>query len=937
MNTRFAFLLIRWDAFRTTTVKCIPVMVIGITVALTGFSVDRTWNGGGTSVNWNEDANWGGTKPASGDKVLFGGSAKLANTNDFIGYNIGGITFNSGAGTFTLGGNAITNTSHIINNSAALQTLNMGITLSAETWISGVSGPLNFGGQMNLNGQMVRVGYSSGAYKNIAFPGGVVGTTAGLLFYRGTNIVLNSTNTITITGYGFDIINSDCPVHVDLGASSSINAGSYPTYIRGGAGGPGTLSMSGGTYTTTDRISLGLTANQSGVLNIGGSAAVTVKYMFVCGQGTGTVNHTGGTLAVTDTSATYGFRMNDAVTSHGFGSYNLSGGELQGNTWYAPTDGTNGVFNFSGGTIRPYNINNSSFTIPLTLTGSNSVISSTDGGSIARTFIMSAPIGEAGGARDLTFAGTGTISLATNNVHSGVTTLAGGTLAIAHPMALKNSALNYTNGTVTFATGITSAQFGGLKGTGNLSLVNASNVGVALTVSNSATMTYGGVLSDNSKTGSLVKAGSGTLILTNTSTYIGGTTINNGILQLGDGVNNGAVNLSNLTNNSPIDGGLTFACPAGVTLANTLAGIGSIRIQSGSLTLGSSTNIHQFNNLPNNAAGIRTDIYAAGTGFKVNAGKTIIVTQLGIFDSGGNGLANAHNVYLYDNATGKNIATGNVASGTAAAYANGYRFVSLSTPMPLSAGAAALTNTVWGDATGNGDAWAYDPVTYDNGANGEVTYLTGRAGTTTNVYPGGYSGFTYTFATFKFYNPNADISLGALTTNSPVQIGPTGILNLSAGNQQVASLSDYGGGGVVTRSVAGAAALTLGANNGSSTFNGVIQDGNGILSVVKTGAGTQVLGGTNTYTGTTTVLNGTLSLTQPQCLSSNTAVIVSGDAKIDLSFTGINIVKSLTVNGELKVRNSLYSRRNLPAVFSGDGYLYVTDGARPKGTMIQVF
>jgi autotransporter-associated beta strand protein len=916
--------------------KCLPLLMIGITVALSGFSIDRTWTGGGTSANWNDSANWGGTKPASGDKVLFGGSTKLANTNDFIGYNIGGITFNSGAGAFTLGGNAITNTSHIINNSAALQTLNMGITLSAETWISGVSGPLNLGGSLTLNGQRIRVGYSGGATRNITFSGGVTGSSE-LMFYRGSNILFSGSNTISFSGV-LDISNGDCPVLVDFGTNNNINAGAYATYIRGGAGGPGALSISGGTYTTTDRIWLGpgVFTTQNGVLNIGGSAIVTVKYMMVCGNGTGTVNQTGGTLKVTDTS-NYGFYMNDNMNNHGYGIYNLSGGELQANYWHAPTDWTNGVFNFSGGTIRPYGINNSSFAIPLTLTGSNGVISSTDGGGIARTFIVSAPIGETGGARDLMLAGTGTISLATNNVHSGVTTLAGGTLSIAHPMALKNSALNYTNGTVTFATGITSAQFGGLKGTGNLSLVNASNAGVALTVSNSTTMTYGGVLSDNSKTGSLVKAGSGTLVLTNTSTYIGGTIINNGILQLGDGVNGGAINLSNLTNNSPVDGGLTFACPAGVTLGNTLVGSGSIRVQSGSLTLGSTTNIHQFNTLPNNAAGTRTDIFSAGTGFKVNAGKTIIVTQLGIFDSGGDGLANVHNVYLYDNATGKNIATGNVASGTAAAYANGYRFVALSTPMTLSAGAAALTNTVWGDATGNGDAWENATVTYDNGANSEVTYLTGRAGTP-NVYPGSYTGYTYTFATFKFYDPNADISLGALSTNSPLQIGPTGILNLIAGNQQVASLSDYGGGGgIVTRSMTGAATLTLGADNGSSTFSGVIQDGNGILSVVKTGAGTQVLGGTNTYTGTTTVLNGTLSLTQPQCLSSNTAVVVSGDAKIDLSFTGINSVKSLTVNGDLKVRNSFYSRRNLPAVFSGDGYLFVTDGALPKGTMIRVF
>ena len=54
--------------------------------------------------------------------------------------------------------------------------------------------------------------------------------------------------------------------------------------------------------------------------------------------------------------------------------------------------------------------------------------------------------------------------------------------------------------------------------------------------------------------------------------------------------------------------------------------------------------------------------------------------------------------------------------------------------------------------------------------------------------------------------------------------------------------------------------VTVGGKNGSSQFDGVIQDTatNGLIALTKTGTGTFTLTGTNTYGGTTTVNGGTL-------------------------------------------------------------------------------
>jgi fibronectin-binding autotransporter adhesin len=67
------------------------------------------------------------------------------------------------------------------------------------------------------------------------------------------------------------------------------------------------------------------------------------------------------------------------------------------------------------------------------------------------------------------------------------------------------------------------------------------------------------------------------------------------------------------------------------------------------------------------------------------------------------------------------------------------------------------------------------------------------------------------------------------------------------------------GAGTVLNSYA-AKTLTLGVADGSGTFNGVIQDGDGSISQVKAGSGTQVLGGLNSYTGPTVVSLGTLAV-----------------------------------------------------------------------------
>ena len=92
-------------------------------------------------------------------------------------------------------------------------------------------------------------------------------------------------------------------------------------------------------------------------------------------------------------------------------------------------------------------------------------------------------------------------------------------------------------------------------------------------------------------------------------------------------------------------------------------------------------------------------------------------------------------------------------------------------------------------------------------------------------------------------------------------VDDSGTLNLNGFNDTVNGLF---GGGTVTNGSATAATLTVGANGTTSAFYGRIQNGTttgaNAVNLTKTGPGTFTLLNNNSYTGTTTVSQGTLRL-----------------------------------------------------------------------------
>ena len=141
-------------------------------------------------------------------------------------------------------------------------------------------------------------------------------------------------------------------------------------------------------------------------------------------------------------------------------------------------------------------------------------------------------------------------------------------------------------------------------------------------------------------------------------------------------------------------------------------------------------------------------------------------------------------------------------------------------------------------------------------------------------------------------NGGAAVNLGA--SGSMPLTGNVSVQTLGTGNPNGATIS----GGTLPLNVFGdfGAALTRtflvndGATGDDLTITSAITDGSGLRSanVTKQGVGTLVYGGTaaNTYTGTTTVNEGTLALNKPAGVNAFAGALVIGDGNVPPAGTG---------------------------------------------------
>jgi len=147
----------------------------------------------------------------------------------------------------------------------------------------------------------------------------------------------------------------------------------------------------------------------------------------------------------------------------------------------------------------------------------------------------------------------------------------------------------------------------------------------------------------------------------------------------------------------------------------------------------------------------------------------------------------------------------------------------------------------------------------------------------------GTAGVTLAGGTLASTNGSSIANTVALTGNAAVaNLTVTGALTQTG--SRTLNLSGATLGAVNLSSTNTGQTLTAEVDSGSSTINGVIANGGtGAGALTKTGAGTLVLGGANTYTGGTTVSDGTLQLGASNRLADTGSVSIGASGTLNLN------------------------------------------------------
>ncbi len=300
--------------------------------------------------------------------------------------------------------------------------------------------------------------------------------------------------------------------------------------------------------------------------------------------------------------------------------------------------------------------------------------------------------------------------------------------------------------------------------------------------------------------------------------------------------------------------------------------------------------------------------------------------------------ANLNNAFLQRLAPTTNTFTiyANNAGSSSALDLTGFPNASLATWDSPGTQSFAFTGTITpGNSTYRfGGARAGNYVNLNNansltGANGLVV----TAGKVRLISSNNFTGDTFVNATnagVLYLCDNLSLQNSAIDTASTGKIDLSGARPPSAAATPVTAPVIGGLKGstniatVFNTTYSAVTSLTLNPGAGKShTYSGVISNGTAGMTLTKSGPGIQVLSGVNTYTGPTTVTQGTLALGQPS-LSELATVTVNSGAVLALNFSGESVLRNLVLNGVTQGLG-IYNSANGAPFLTGTGSIRVID------------
>jgi fibronectin-binding autotransporter adhesin len=510
-----------------------------------------------------------------------------------------------------------------------------------------------------------------------------------------------------------------------------------------------------------------------------------------------------------------------------------------------------------------------------------------------------------GTATQLVFGGAGPTALAagatifTNNDIAGTFSLNKFDFTYSGPASGAQPTVTVSGNPLQFVSNGATTPTMNLNGTGTVKpLLTVSN-NIVLTNNLSITGSSDGILSGViSGAGNLTKTGAGTLTLSNTnSTYSGTLTVQSGTLkidtannassngELGNSANSVILGGSGTTGTLEYTGGTassskTFTMATGGTGAFqidtaatnlTLSGVingggGLLKTGGGTLILSGATNTYtgpttiNAGTLTLQLGAVNTSqinsasmlVLGGGTlndvlvnkGLLTFASTTINPGSSSVVVSGGGGQASSVNLAAITRNTGSTVDFSISGSNT-----------SITTTTPNAIITGGQQTILGGYATVGGNTWAV------SGTGGTAGAITGLA----------LANYSTGFVAGKDVNATTGTSTPAAMTINSLRFNSAGAYTVNTGgNLTIAT------GGILETTGVGANAVSINSNNltsgngqdliviqnntsGNMTIGSNIVD-NGTIGLTKSGAGTLILTGTNTYSGTTTINTGTLQV-----------------------------------------------------------------------------
>jgi autotransporter-associated beta strand protein len=393
-----------------------------------------------------------------------------------------------------------------------------------------------------------------------------------------------------------------------------------------------------------------------------------------------------------------------------------------------------------------------------------------------------------------------------------------------------------------------------------------------LTCTAAGSLTISGIIAETNGVRSLTKAGSGTLTLSSSgNTYTGPTTVSAGTLAMT------TANRISSSSKISIGGGSTFAYSSGADSSFFLA--------SGQAVEGTGTGVATFNTGNNSGNGLVT---VDNNTFSHTGSGTLKFQRLDI--RGMNNMLTGGNVEAGVSSSRRGLLVGNTSAGT----------------FTLSAGTF----------TSLGEISTFSDVIGVNGVLGTFN-ISGGNYVNAGLLAFGIGTTAHRGGTLNINSGTATI--GTLLYDSSTATGNQGIVNLNGGTLTVGTVTyasgttrefNFNGGQLVANgNLTFSSSLTHNVKSGGAkidtsdktvTVNGaLVNSGNG-GGLTKTGSGTLVLAGENTYTGLTTIATGTLKLAKTNAIHDASAFVLGAatlDADIYTDTVGtLDVTAAATIN-----------------------------------------